>query len=174
MVVEDRPRSADGTTSKPAYEVIGTRPVRHDGLDKVTGQAKYGADVAMPGMLRGAMLRSPYAHARILAIDTSAAEAFPGVRAVVTRADLPAVGDERIEGGEGSDNLRELADNLLAGEKVLYRGHAIAAVAAINQHVAEEAVGLIRVEYEELPPVLDVRAAMREDAPLLDERRHTE
>jgi CO/xanthine dehydrogenase Mo-binding subunit len=173
MVVEDRPRTAVTTPEKPAYDVIGTRPIRPDGLEKVTGQAKYGADIMLPGMLHGKMLRSPFAHARILKIDTSAAAALPGVKAVVTAADLPLASDEVFDLGEGAGNLLDLSDNILARKKVLYRGHAIAAVAATNPHIAEEAVGLISVEYEELPVVLDVRQAMREDAPLLDEQRHT-
>jgi len=81
MVVEDRPRTAVATPEKPAYDVIGTRPIRPDGLEKVTGQAKYGADIMLPGMLHGKMLRSPFAHARIVKIDTSAAAALPGVKA---------------------------------------------------------------------------------------------
>ncbi|HEY8744868.1 MAG TPA: xanthine dehydrogenase family protein molybdopterin-binding subunit, partial [Chloroflexota bacterium] len=117
--------------------------------------------------------RSPFAHARIVKIDTSAAAALPGVKAVVTAADLPLASDEVFDLGEGAGNLLDLSDNILARKKVLYRGHAIAAVAATNPHIAEEAVGLISVEYEELPVVLDVRQAMREDAPLLDEQRHT-
>ena len=75
--------------SDRAYTYIGTRPIRHDGVDKVTGRANYGADLAMPGMLHGAVLRSPHAHARIVSIDTSAAEAMPGVKAVITARDLP-------------------------------------------------------------------------------------
>src|SRR3972149_1610643 len=75
--------------SARAYQYIGTRPIRHDGVDKVTGRASYGADLAMPGMLRGAVLRSPHAHARIVSIDTGPAEAVPGVKAVLTGRDLP-------------------------------------------------------------------------------------
>ena len=78
---------------KRVYKVIGTRPIRHDGTDKVTGRALYGADIRLPGMLYGAVLRSPHAHARILSIDTSQAETLPGVRAVVTAADLPRPGE---------------------------------------------------------------------------------
>lgn len=173
MVVDERPRTAPVTSKSPGYDVIGTRPIRPDGLEKVTGQAKYGADIMLPGMLHGKMLRSPFAHARILRIDTSAAEALPGVKAIVTAADLPLASDRQIDLGEGGGNLLDLSDNILARQKVLYRGHPIAAVAATNPHLAEEAVGLISVEYEELPVVLDVRQAMREDAPLLDEQRHT-
>ncbi len=155
------------------YKVIGTRPIRHDGVDKVTGRAQYGADVTLPGTLYAKVLRSPYAHARIVSIDTREAEALPGVRAVVTAKDLPQAEDKTQDLGEGAVNLRELSNNVLADDKVLYRGHAVAAVAATSAHVAEEAVKLIRVEYEPLPPVLDVRDAMREDAPLLHENQRT-
>ena len=160
---------------KDEYSVIGKNPHRHDATDKVTGRAQYGADIRLPGMLYGAMLRSPHAHARILSIDTSKAEAYPGVKAVVTAKDLPDVENKIAELGEGTINLRHQSNNILAKDKVLYFGHAVAAVAAINVHVAEEAAALIDVEYEVLPPVLDVRKAMQEDSPiLLDEIRTDE
>jgi len=149
------------------YKVIGTRPIRHDGLDKVTGRAQYSADVTLPGTLYGKVLRSPYAHARIVSIDMSKAVAMPGVKAVVTAKDLPLAADRIEDLGEGATNLRELSNNVLAGETVLYRGHAVAAVAATSMHIAEEALALIEIEYDVLQPVLDVRDAMREDAPLL-------
>ena len=152
---------------KDEYSVIGKNPLRHDGTDKVTGRAQYGADIRLPGMLYGAMLRSPHAHARILSIDTSKAEAYPGVRAVVTAKDLPDVESKIAELGEGTINLRHQSNNVLARDKVLYYGHAVAAVAAINIHAAEEAAALIHVEYEVLPPVLDVRKAMQADSPIL-------
>ncbi len=159
--------------SKPGYKVIGTRPIRHDGVDKVTGRAKYGADVKLTGMLHGRVLRSPHAHARILRIDTSKAAALDGVKAIVTGADMPAAADRIEQLGESAANLRELSANVLAQDKVLYRGHAVAAVAASSVHVALEALRLIEVEYEVLPPVLDVRDAMRPDAPLLNEAMRT-
>ncbi len=149
------------------YKVLGTRPVRHDGVDKVTGRALYGADVQMAGLLHGRILRSPVAHARIRKIDVSKALALPGVEAIVTAADFPDPGNKIAELGEGAINLAHLSSNCLARGKVLYKGHAVAAVAARSPHVAEEALKLIAVEYETLPPVLDVRAAMRDDAPLL-------
>lgn len=154
---------------KPKYKVIGTRPVRHDGVDKVTGRARYGGDVQLTGMLHAAMLRSPHAHANIKRIDTSKAEKLPGVRAVVTSADLPEQGDRIVELGEGAVNMRHLSANILARGKVLYKGHAIAAVAADSIHTAEAAVKLIEVEYEPLPAVLDVRQAMQDDAPILND-----
>jgi CO/xanthine dehydrogenase Mo-binding subunit len=160
---------------KNNYDVIGKNPHRHDATDKVTGRAQYGADIRLPGMLYGAMLRSPHAHARILSIDTSKAESYPGVRAVVTAKDLPDVESKIAELGEGTINLRHQSNNILARDKVLYFGHAVAAVAAINSHVAEEAAALIEVKYEVLPPVLDVRKAMQADsAILLDDMRTDE
>ncbi len=155
------------TPEKPAYKVIGQRPVRPDGVDKVTGRAAYGADIVLEGMLFGSILRSPHAHARIKRIDTSKAAAFPGVKAVVTNADFPSQESGTLDLGEGSANPKWLVDNVLAGDKVLYHGHAVAAVAAVDWHTAEEALGLIEVEYEPLPFVIDVREAMLGTAPIL-------
>ncbi len=151
------------------YRVVGTRPVRHDGLDKVTGKAKYGADIQLAGLLHGKMLRSPHPHARIKSIDTSKAEALPGVRAVATAEDLPIADDTPIDFGETLGNVRMLAANCVARGKVMYQGHAIAAVAATDPHIAEEALGLIEVSYEVLDPVLSVREAIKDGAPLLHE-----
>ena len=160
--------------STKEYSVVGTRPVRHDGLDKVTGRARYGADVHLPGMFYGKVLRSPHAHARIKSIDSSRALALPGVKAVVTSADLPKVSGRLVDTIEGAlDNLRYLSNNCLADEKVLYVGHAVAAVAASSLHVAEEALQLIDVEYEVLPPVLTAGEAMKPDAPILHEKLKT-
>lgn len=161
------------TIEKPTYSVIGTRPIRPDGAEKVTGKAQYGADIRLPGMIFGKVLRSPHAHARVVSVDASAAASVPGVMAVVTRKDLPAVADKVEELGESAVNLKEVSDNILASDKVLYRGHAVAAVAATSPHIAEQALALIKVEYEVLPPVLDVQDAMREDAPLLNPERRT-
>jgi xanthine dehydrogenase molybdenum-binding subunit len=156
------------------FKVIGTRPIRHDGVDKVTGRAIYGADVQMAGLLHGRILRSPHAHARILRIDTSNAAALPGVEAIVTSADFPNPGNKIAELGEGAINLAHLSSNCLARGKVLYKGQAVAAVAATSLHIAEEALKLIEVEYEPLPPVLSVHAATAEGAPLLHEDLVTE
>jgi CO/xanthine dehydrogenase Mo-binding subunit len=153
------------TENKRNYKVIGTRPVRPDGLDKVTGRAQYGADVRVQGALHGRMKRSPHAHAIIKKIDASKALALDGVKAVVTGVDLAPGGDV--------SKLVDAAQNILAGRKVLYRGHAVAAVAAINDHIAQEAVNLIEVEYEVLPHVMDVRESMRPDAPILHEALRT-
>lgn len=158
----------------PTYKVIGTRPIRHDGLDKVTGRAQYGADIQLTGMLHGRVLRSPHAHARIKSIDVSKAAAVPGVEAIATGADLPDPGDRIAELGEGSVNMRHLSSNVLARDKVLYKGQAVAAIAAVSAHVAEEALTLIKVDYELLPPVTDVRKAMEPGAPLLYDNLITE
>jgi xanthine dehydrogenase molybdenum-binding subunit len=157
------------------YKVIGTRPIRHDGADKVTGRAKYANDTNMSAMLYGKILRSPHAHARIKSIDTSAALAHPGVLAVMTGKDLAEADDRIEEMGEDSVNLRYLSNNILAGDKVLYHGHPVAAVAAIDVHTAEEALALIKVEYEVLPHIIDAKEAMKADAPIiLDDLRTDE
>ena len=155
------------------YKVVGTRPIRHDGLDKVTGRAKFGADIQLPGLLHGKVLRSPYAHARIRSINTSKAEALPGVYAVATAKDFPIIEARQIDFAEVQGNTRMMAENMLAHDKVLYKGHAVAAVAASDPHTAEEALDLIEVDYEVLPPVLNVRDAMKEDAPLLHDNMTT-
>ncbi|MCX7274924.1 MAG: molybdopterin-dependent oxidoreductase [Burkholderiales bacterium] len=155
------------TVSSPALKVVGQRPIRPDGADKVTGRANFGADLRLPGMLTGGVKRSPHAHARILRIDTAAARALPGVKAVVTAADFPEPGNEEVEAGEGAATLRALSENCMARDKVLYVGHAVAAVAATTSDVLREALALIRVEYEVLAHVIDVEAAMAPDAPLL-------
>jgi CO/xanthine dehydrogenase Mo-binding subunit len=147
--------------------VVGTRPVRPDGVDKVTGRAMFGADMVLPGMLWGKVKRSPHAHARIVSIDTSKALKVPGVKAVITAADLPDIPSEEAFVGEGPMNFRDLSRNCMARGKVLYEGHAVAAVAAISQAVADEALDLIEVKYEVLPYVIDVEAAMADDAPIL-------
>ena len=150
------------------YTVVGTRPIRHDGTDKVTGRAVYGADVLLTGLLHGKILRSPHAHARIRSIDTGRAEAHPGVKAVITGKDLAQIVEDKVSRlGEGQVRLSHLVTNVLAYDKVLYEGHAIAAVAATSTHVAEEALELIEVDYEPLAPVMDVLDAMADGAPLL-------
>lgn len=153
--------------SNTDYDVVGTRPVRHDGADKVTGRALYGADIDLAGLIHGAILRSPHAHAKILSLDTSKAEALDGVYAVVTNSDLPPCTDELVDLGEGDTRLKWAQDNVMASDKVLYKGHAIAGVAARDVHTAEEAVRLIEVEYEVLPPVLTAPDALADGASLL-------
>ncbi len=147
------------TEPRPAYKFVGTSPVRHDGLDKVIGKARYAADMALPGMLTGYILRSPHAHARILSIDTSAAEAMPGVRSVVTSADFPAL--------DPSDDNYKISCNLMARDKVFYTGHAVAAVAADSRAHAKAAAEAIDVTYEILSHVLTIDDAMADGATLL-------
>ena len=123
---------------------VGKRPIRPDGVDKVTGRARFGADFDMPGQLVGRVLRSPHAHANIRAIDVSAAEAVPGVKAIVTRDDFPDMPAEPVAVGEMAINFSDLVRNVLAREKVLYDGHAVAAVAATSMSVAKRALKLIK------------------------------
>ena len=153
------------TTAKPKYKVVGTRPIRHDGVDKVTGKAMYGADIQLPAMLHAKILRSPHPHARIKSVDTSKAEAHPDVKAVLTAEDLPAsppVTKEFVIGQMPSENV-------LARRKAYYKGHAVAAVAANSPHAAEEALSMIEVEYEPLPAATNIKEAMAPDAPFLHE-----
>src|ERR1700744_5745227 len=157
------------TDSVKRFKWVGTRPIRPDGVPKVTGRALYGADLKLPGMLYGKILRSPHAHARIKSIDTSAAEKLKGVKAVVTSKDLPDqkfdyIGPERV-----AVNFWHVTRNIMAREKVLYEGHAVAAGAAIRSSIGGEAAALIKVDYEVLPHVIDVDEAMAADAPLLFE-----
>ena len=164
----DRP-----SESSSNYRVVGTRPIRHDGLEKVTGAAKYGADIQLSGMLHGKILRSPHAHAVIKSIDTSKAEALPGVMAVASSADFPIIEDQVIDLAETQGNVRLMAEHVMANRKALYKGHAVAAVAATSRHVAEQAIDLIEVEYEVLPTVLTHWDAMKENAPLLHDTLST-
>ena len=151
--------------NKANYKVIGTRPVRHDGVDKVTGRAVYGADVKVPGLIWGEVLRSTEVHAKIKSIDTSAAEKFPGVIAVMTHDDLATPGRDTTRNGL-NDVDREFF-NIMAKDKVMYKGHVIAAVAAIDRNTAQEAVRKIKVEYEKLQPVTNVDDAVAKNAPIL-------
>ncbi len=149
------------------FKVIGTRPIRHDGVDKVTGRAKYGADYSFPNMLHGKVLRSPHAHAKIKSINVEKALKLPGVKAVITGKELPELPNRMEALGEIPFNPMHCAHNVMARDKVLYNGHAVAAVAATSPHIAEEALNLIEVEYEVLPGVLNVDDAMKSDAPIL-------
>ncbi|MFN8584682.1 MAG: xanthine dehydrogenase family protein molybdopterin-binding subunit [Dehalococcoidia bacterium] len=160
-------------TEPQGQPLVGTRPIRPDGVDKVTGRARYGSDINLPGMLYGRVKRSPHAHAVIKRIDTSRALALKGVQAVITAHDFQAAEDEVAELGETMSTARWLQDNVLASDKALYVGHAVAAVAATDPHIAEDALDLIDVEYEVLSPVLDVHEAMAEGAPLLHDGLRT-
>jgi CO/xanthine dehydrogenase Mo-binding subunit len=148
-------------------KVVGTRPIRPDGVEKVTGRAAFGADYVMPGMLWGKVKRSPHAHAKIVKIDASKALALPGVKAVVTGADFPDIPTEEAFVGEGPVNFRDQAYNVIARGKALYEGHAVAAVAATTEAIADAALELIDVTYEVLPFCIDVEDAMKPDAPIL-------
>ncbi len=139
-----------------SYKWVGTRQPRPDGADKVTGRARFGADFDMPGQLVGKVLRSPHAHANIRSIDTSKAKALRGVKAVITAADLPDMPDEMAPAGEVMVNLRDVTRNVMAREKALYDGHAVAAVAATSEALARAAVDRIEGDYEVLPHVIDV------------------
>lgn len=149
------------------FSSVGTRPIRPDGVDKVTGRARYGADFNMAGQLVGRVLRSPHAHAIIRKIDTSKAEKLPGVKAVITAADLPDLTD-------GDAGMYDILDNCMARTKALYDGHAVAAVAAVDARTARQALKLIEVDYELLPHVTDVDEAMKHTAPLINDTLFTE
>ena len=142
-------------------KAVGTRPIRPDGYEKVTGRAQFGADLNLPNMLYGKVLRSPHAHARIKSLDLSKAQAAAGVLAAVSGSDFP---------GEGATDL---AKNVIARDKVLYTGHAVAAVAAKTQAQAEAALDLIEVEYEVLAPVLSIDEALADGATLVNENQYT-
>ena len=154
------------------FKVIGSRPVRPDGVDKVTGRAQFGADHNLPNMIYGKVLRSPHAHAKIKNIDLSKALAMPGVLAAICGADFPGAQHGEV-GGEGGGDIADVAKNVMARDKVLYHGHPVAAVAATSEQLAEAALAEIDVEYEKLTPVLDLDTAMAPDAPLLDEKCFT-
>ena len=143
------PQSAD-------LDVIGKRQPRLDGAEKCSGRSVFSDDVDLPGMLCGKILRSPHAHARILSIDTSKAEALPGVKVVITA--------KHAQGIKGS----RLGDEpVFAIDLVTYKGREVAGVAALDELTAEKALQLIEVEYEELAPVLIMRHALKDDAPLV-------
>ena len=153
--------------TKTNYNVVGKTPIRHDGLDKVTGRAIYGGDVKVPGLIWGDVLRSPHTHARIKGIDTSAAESMDGVFAVLTNNDFPLADEREISAGEDTVNLKRDQANIMAANKVHYKGHVVAAVAAVDRNTAQEAVNRIKVEYEVLQPVSNVDTAMADNAPII-------
>jgi CO/xanthine dehydrogenase Mo-binding subunit len=154
--------SFDTTYHSKTFKSVGTRPLRPDGVDKVTGRARYGADFNMPGQLVARVLRSPHAHARIKSIDTIKAEAVKGVKAIITADDLPDLTD-------GDTALHAVLENCMAREKAMYDGHAVAAVAAIDEKAAKAALKLIVVDYEVLLHVVDVDAAIKPDAPVIND-----
>ncbi|HME46446.1 MAG TPA: xanthine dehydrogenase family protein molybdopterin-binding subunit [Syntrophorhabdales bacterium] len=144
------------------YSSVGERLPRSDALEKATGEARFLSDLKFPGLLHGKILRSPFPHAKLLRIDTSTASKLQGVKAVITADDTPGI---------KFSSVRELADKLpLAKEEVRFIGDEVAAVAAVNSEVAEEALALIRVDYEELPAVFDPMEALKEIAPKVHEK----
>jgi CO/xanthine dehydrogenase Mo-binding subunit len=150
----------DTSFTNQEFKVVGTRVPRPDGLDKVTGRAKYGADAFAPGQLVGAILRSPHAHAKIKNIDTSKAEKLSGVKAIITSDDLPDLTN-------GDRGQLDILENCMARGRALYDGHAVAAVAATDEETARKALGLIKVSYKKLPHVTDVDEAMKDNAPIV-------
>ena len=155
------------------FKWVGTNQIRPDGMDKVTGKARFGADFNLPGQLYGHVLRSPHAHARIKKIDTSKAAALAGVKAIVTSADFPEQESKMSPAGEMMVNYNHITTNVMARDKVLYEGHAVAAVAATSNAIARKALKLIEVEYEILPHVIDPVEAMADDAPVLHDNLFT-
>ena len=151
------------------FKQFGKRYRKVDGDGKVTGQAVFGADFTAQGSLFGKFVRSPHAHARIISIDTSEAEAMPGVEAVCTAADFPSEVSGDVDTGEVEIGIQFLANLIMGRRKVLFEGHPVAAVAATDIHIAEEAASKIKVEYEVLQAVTDPIEAMSPDAPLLHE-----
>ena len=154
--------------SQKEFKVVGTRPLLNSstGAHKVTGEAIYGADFYPNEYLHGKVLRSPHGHAKIKSINTSKAEALEGVKAVVTYKDYPTNNPEGTHGMAGLP-MKQLRDNSMASDKVLYEGHPIAGVAAVNPHIAEEALSLIEIDYEVLPAVLTAPEALKDGAPIL-------
>ena len=144
------------------YDVINSRAPRLDAPDKATGRAKYIDDLKLPNMLYGALLQSPYAHAKILNIDTSKAEKLPGVKRVITAKDIGTV-------NYGMSPAR-YDETVFCTDKVRYVGDEIAAVAAIDLATALEAASLIKVDYEELPVLLSIEDAMAEGAPAIHDK----
>jgi len=156
----------DPSYTKQKLKVIGSRVRRPDGVDKVTGRAKYGADYNAPGQLVGLFLRSPHAHARIKSISTARAEKLPGVKAIITSDDLPDLTN-------GDAGARDMLENCMARGRALYDGHAVAAVAAVDEKTAKKALKLIKVVYEVLPHVTDVDEALKPDAPVTHDYLYT-
>ena len=151
------------------FKQFGKRYRKVDGADKVTGQAVFGADFTAQGSLFAKIVRSPHAHARIVSIDTTEAEAMPGVEAVCTAADFPSDVSGDVDTGEVEIGIQFLANLIMGRRKALFEGHPVAAVAATDIHIAEEAARLVKVVYDVLPAVTDPIEAMSPDAPLLHE-----
>ncbi|GAB6171151.1 xanthine dehydrogenase molybdenum-binding subunit XdhA [Paradesulfitobacterium aromaticivorans] len=148
------------------YAVVGQRVPRVDAREKVSGRALYTGDMTLPHMLVGKVLRSPYAHAQIVRIDTTKARSLPGVKAVLTFEDVPKI-PWNSAGFPPSPGAILMEDQYILTDKVRYVGDGLAAVAAVDEETADRALELIEVEYEVLPALMDVEAAMAEDAPLI-------
>ena len=163
------------SASPPTFHVLGRRTPKVDGTEKVTGRAQFGADIYLPRMLVGKVLRSPFPHARIKRIDTSRAASLPGVRAVITGHDLPVLQPGRSgASGEVTPQICYLSSEVLARGRVLFHGHAVAAVAATSDEIADEALACIEIEYDELPYVLDPVLAMQSAAVVLHDDLFTQ
>ncbi len=157
-----------------SYRIIGQRIPKVDAIDKVTGRSQFGADITLPHMLTGKILRSPYTHAKITRIDTSQAEALPGVVAVITGSDLPTLTPKtQGAGGYISDREFYVSHEVLARDKVLYHGQTVAAVAATSEAIAEAALDLIQIDYDVLPPIMSPTDAMQPQAVPLHDRLFT-
>ncbi|MDE2823028.1 MAG: xanthine dehydrogenase family protein molybdopterin-binding subunit, partial [Chloroflexota bacterium] len=154
-------------------KAIGQPIARVDAVERVKGRAVYAPDLTLPGTLHCKILRSPHAHARIKSMDTSAAEAYPGVQAVVTHKDLPSLESDEQVGGEVTLDAVYLRQFLMAQDRVLFHGHPVAAVAANSPHIAEEALDLIKVDYEPLPAVVGIEDAIKDDAPIIHQEVRT-
>ena len=159
--------------AKTNFQWVGKRTRRPDGVDKVTGRARYGDDMSMPGMLHCKVLRSPHAHAKILSIDTSKAAALKGVKAVLTSTEIPDHPLSKPPYAPIINDMHDISRNVMARDKVFYDGHAVAAVAATSERIAKAALKLIEVKYEVLPHVLDPIEAVQPDAPILHEDQFT-
>jgi xanthine dehydrogenase molybdenum-binding subunit len=137
------------------YAVVGKKIPRIDAYERVTGQAQYTGDIQLPNMLYARVLRSPHPHAKILSIDTAKAEKLPGVKGILHQ------GNAKIPWSSGGHTHQRFIFN----NPVRFAGDAVAAVAATDRHIAEQALALIEVKYEKLPFVLDPNEALKPDAP---------
>ncbi|MDA4848541.1 xanthine dehydrogenase family protein molybdopterin-binding subunit [Hoeflea poritis] len=164
--MNERVKTPEG---RPYYKEIGTRPIRPDGVEKVTGSARFGDDFTLPGTLVGKILRSPHPHARLISVDTSNAKKIAGVKAIVTGSDFPDQPFAYTGPAVLERNMWHVTRNVIAREKVLYEGHAVAAVAAVDEKTASAALQAIAVEYEILPHVTTLDEALAPDAVLLFE-----
>ena len=167
--MNDESRTGAGSN----YKFVGKVTPRPDGVDKVTGRARFGDDMIVAGMLHAKILRSPHGHAEIVSIDTSKAAALAGVKAVLTSAEIPDHPPAAPPFPPIINDFHDISRNVMARDKVLYDGHAVAAVAATSEAIARRAIKLIEVAYEILPHVLDPFDAAQPGAPLLHDDQYT-